>query len=294
MADMKTRFPHYALSAIAAGALAFGLAGAMKARPDAEPAVHAVWAGGPTLLLRFGPIELVTDPVLGEGADAFRMFDPNTGVEDAAHARLVALPALDFAQVDLVLVSHDHLDASAIAELGTVPHVVPAGEGAALTQRGVSTTIGLAWGETMRIEDAGYEVVIEAVPARHSPVPDIAAQLGGGNGYWLTFTHGDFTRSLYWTGDTFPGAGIPEGREPPDWLVPHLGGVGQGGPFGPVSMTAEDAARFARDTGAAAVLPIHHSTFSLYREPIEAFVTASEGEAWQVVIPEPGEDIVLR
>ena len=75
MEGMKIRFLHYALSAIAAGALVFGLAGAMTAAPDAEPGVHAVWVGGPTLLLRFGPIELVT---LSEG-EAWQVVIPEPG-----------------------------------------------------------------------------------------------------------------------------------------------------------------------------------------------------------------------
>ncbi len=271
--------------------LALLLSTAAKAEP--EP-LKATWVGGPTLLFRFGPITILTDPVLGEGAEAFRMIDPNSGTPNAAHARLVPLPVVGVQGADLVLVSHDHadhLDETALARLADRQFVVPLAQAESLRRRGLVHVLGLPWKATHTIRKNGYSVRVMAVPAQHSERSDMNKLLGEVNGYWLEFRHGRYRRTVYWTGDSFP---IPQelwpGLRKPDLLVPHLGGVGAGGPFGQVSMGAKEAISFARAIEPKRVLPIHHSTFSLYREPIDAFTRAAGGQKWKLdVVPEGGE-----
>ncbi|HEX8192496.1 MAG TPA: MBL fold metallo-hydrolase [Allosphingosinicella sp.] len=279
-------------------ALALLLAAATPATA-AQPEVRATWIGGPTLLLRFGPLSLVTDPVLGDGREAFRMFDPNSGRPDALHARLAPLPPAELGDTDLVLVSHDHedhLDAAALARLGSGPlFVVPTAQVETVRRRrGSGAVRGLAWGESYRIEDANYRIAVTALPARHSRDADASRLLGQVNGYWIEFRRGAFRRTIYWTGDAFP---VPEdiGRDRlrPDLLVPHLGAVGEGGPFGRVSMDAADAVAFARLVRPRAVLPIHHSTFSLYREPVARFAAAAQGQPWRLHLFREGGELVL-
>jgi N-acyl-phosphatidylethanolamine-hydrolysing phospholipase D len=273
--------------AILAGAAVLA-ASAPAAVPAPEvPRASVQWAGGPTLLLRFGPIAILTDPVLGEGPQAFRIFDPNSGTPDMAQARLAPLPDLPYERADLVLVSHaheDHLDAAAIVRLGgAVPFLVPAEQVEAVRARGAVRVTGISWGETHRLEDGGYEVAITAVPARHSEAPQYLPVLGAVNSYWIELRRGDYRRTIYWTGDSFaPADGVPAALRAPDLFVPHLGAVGVGGPIGPVSMGAAQAIPFARAVRPRVVLPIHHSTFSLYREPADRFVEAARAEGLRV------------
>ena len=263
-----------------------------------ERGVRLTWAGGPTLLIRFGPIRILTDPVLGEGPEAFRIFDPNSGTPDAAQARLVPLPDLPFERSDLVLVSHDHedhLDSTAVSRLGgRLGFVVPAAQAGKVRARGVARVTPLAWGRSLEIARNGYSVSIIAVPGRHSERADLLGLLGEVNGYWLEFRRRGYRRTLYWTGDSFqPPEGLPKRFRSPDLFVPHLGGVGAGGSLGHVSMGARHAVAFARLVKPRSVLPIHHSTFSLYREPIQVFAEAASAAGIRVERIAEGDSVLL-
>lgn len=270
-----------------AAALLLGSTAISAAATASTSDVRVTWIGGPTMLVRFGPIRILTDPVLGEGPEAFRIYDPNVGKPDVAQARFAPLPKLPLDRVDLVLVSHaheDHLDRTAIAKLGNlVEFVVPRSQLAEVRNRGVIRANGLALGETQTIARGGYKVTITAVTAQHSQQPEYLPILGDVNGYWLEFRHGRYRRTVYWTGDSFAQLdGAPAALRNPDLFIPHLGAVGADGPIGYVSMGWSHALSFARDVQPAIILPIHHSTFSLYREPIELFVDAAKAASFKV------------
>jgi L-ascorbate metabolism protein UlaG (beta-lactamase superfamily) len=53
-------------------------------------------------------------------------------------------------------------------------------------------------------------------------------------------------------------------------LLPHLGGVGGDGDLGLRTMNSEEAVSLVRLVDPKLVVPIHHTTFAHYREPIEA------------------------
>ena len=268
-----------------------------SAQRDEVQTVRVTWVGGATMVMRFGPISIATDPVFGEGKRAFQMFDPNTGDADGMHDRLAPLPVVSFEDLDLVLVSHDHedhLDSSALDRLSDYLFLIPVAQSESLRARGLTRVEGLAWDEVREISKSGYKVRIRALPARHSANPETSALLGQVNGYWLEFTHGSYKRSIYWTGDTFPQSDdMKNGFGAPDLLVVHLGGVGADGPFGKVSMGAAEAVDFADRLQPTSVLPIHHSTFSHYREPIENFHEMSSGRIWLPLILREGEELAL-
>ena len=296
-ARRKHRLVRWALAMIAGAAVLAVSAPAATPRESENASIH--WAGGPTLLLRFGPIMLLTDPVLGEGPQAFRIFDPNSGTPDVAQARLTRLPDLPYERVDLVVVSHaheDHLDTAALARLGRrVPFLVPAEQAEVVRARGADRVIAIGWGESHRIERDGYAIAITAVPARHSEAPEYLPVLGTVNGYWIELSHDGYRRTIYWTGDSFaPSEGVPVPLREPDLFIPHLGGVGAGGPIGSVSMGAVHAVPFASAVKPRLILPIHHSTFSLYREPADRFVEAARGVGLQVERLQEGGVLELR
>lgn len=253
------------------------------------------WIGGPTLHLQFGPISIVTDPVLG---DSFRMIDPNTGEQNAEHLRLGAKPEPAEQDAPLVLLSHDHPDHFDDAAFAlyheSARFLVPSSQETSLRTRGISQVDPLAWNQKRDIVKDGFRVSITALPAQHSARSELNAVLGEVNAYWLEFHTEDYRRSLFWTGDSFFVPGLSVWPDRPDVFVPHLGAVGAGGPFGAVSMNGQEALEFSRLVGPKAVLPIHHSTFSLYREPISVFLAAAQGEAWDVLILEEGGSITVE
>lgn len=281
------------VAALLLGAIGFPAAAASPSD------VRVTWVGGPTMMLRFGPIRILTDPVLGEGSEAFRIYDPNVGKPDVAQARLAPLPKVPLDRFDLVLVSHaheDHLDRTAIAKLGQhAEFLVPPSQLTEVRKRGVSRPSGLALGETRTISRGAYQVAITAVAARHSQDAKFLPILGEVNGYWLEFRHGRYRRTIYWTGDSFaPAGGVLTTLRNPDLFIPHLGGVGAKGPIGHVSMGSSHALAFAREVRPRAILPIHHSTFSLYREPIEPFVDAAKAASFKVERLREGDEYRLK
>ena len=98
---------------------------------------------------------------------------------------------------------------------------------------------------------------------------------------FLEIRQGDWAKSVYWTGDTFPTPNVLDalkGFGSPDVFIPHLGGVGTSGPLGQISMGANHAADFVGKLRPGKVLPIHHSTYALYLEPVTGLPTALAGK----------------
>jgi L-ascorbate metabolism protein UlaG (beta-lactamase superfamily) len=97
--------------------------------------------------------------------------------------------------------------------------------------------------------------------------------LGRGNGYVLEFADARGAFRAYWTGDAVLADDSREfvGRYGAiDVLLPHLGGVGGDGALGLRTMNAEEALELTKRVAPRLVLPIHHTTFGHYREPIAA------------------------
>ncbi len=264
-------------------------------------AVNIQWLGGPTMLIKFGSISLLTDPMLGEGEAAYRMGDPNEAFDLAKgprvkdHKRLTALPALKLAQLDAVVISHsheDHFDQAARTLLsGKRPVIVPPADNSLVKGLGFTAPQPLAWGQQWRYQEGEYQVVITALPAYHSASAQVAPLLGEGNGYWFEFIQGDARTSLYWMGDTFLTEPLKEwlaARPAPDILVPHVGRVGTTGPLGQISMGAAEVIEAIQFVQPAYTLPIHHSTYELYLEPISTLLTSAEVSGVSVDLPAVG------
>lgn len=257
----------------------------------AHPRLDVTWYGGATMLLSCGELTLLTDPAFGEGRKAFRMGNPNAmfdlakGPDIIFHERLTEFRGMDLSDIDYGLLSHlheDHFDQKAEQSLSRdLPFFVPAHDRETMAGKGFTNLRQADWGEEHVLEKGGVSVSVIAIPAEHSENPEISRILGFGNGYWLTFRDGDWSKSVYWTGDTFPTPNVLKALEPfgaPDILIPHLGGVGSTGPLGQISMGAADAAEFVDHLQPGKVLPIHHSTYALYLEPVSGLPAALEGK----------------
>jgi L-ascorbate metabolism protein UlaG (beta-lactamase superfamily) len=235
--------------------------------------------------LRLGAFRLLTDPVLAEGPVAFSMNGhPSTGEDRAPIYRYAPVPPVDLDGLDALLLSHvhgDHFDAAARERVPrTLWGLAPAEQVPRLEAWGFEVIEGTVPGEEHHIERAGEILRLRVLPARHSHDPATSADLGAVNGYLIEHETIRRTLRLAWTGDTIwfddlPAAALQRG--PVDVLVPHVGAVGCGGPWGLMTMDAAEAARLVEAVEPRWVVPVHHHTFSHYTEPVQALADRLAG-----------------
>jgi len=250
---------------------------------DAE-SPRLTYVGGPTALLEWRGLRLLTDPTL----------DPaGTGYELPTYAlRKTKGPALDadaVSGVDVVLLSHDHhfdnLDRAGRSLLATAGRVLTTVDGA---ERLGATAQGLsAWQQTQLPAPGGRVLEVTATPARHGPAD---ADRGPVVGFALAFDDRP-DDVLYVSGDTVWFDGLTVIREQagrPDLLVPHMGAVGVDGPRGRLTLDATEATHLIDLFQPAIVIPVHHHTFAHYVEPIDRLKSALQAT------PYAGRLVVLR
>jgi L-ascorbate metabolism protein UlaG (beta-lactamase superfamily) len=238
------------------------------------PRLEITYIGGPTALLEFDGVRLLTDPT----------FDPAGGEYPSGAAILKKLsgPAVSaerLGRVDYVLLSHDHhfdnLDGAGRAALANARKVLTTPEGAARTG---AESLGLRTWEGVDLECAhGRLLRVIATPARHGPA---GMDRGPVTGFVLFFADAP-ERAVYFAGDTVWYEEIHEvaRRFPVRAAILNLGAarVAEVGPFH-LTMTASEAVQAARAFADAAIVPLHYegwAHFSEGREVIaQSFVEA--------------------
>lgn len=216
--------------------------------------------GGPTVLIEYGGIRLLTDPT----------FDP-PGQYQGPHSPVkhvkTAGPALSIEQVgrlDAVLLTHDHhfdnLDNSGRALLPNVGVTYTTNAGA---QRLGGNAIGLAPFETRALKGPyGNTLFLTATPARHGP---IGVDAGDVIGFGLGVTRpGDL---VYITGDTlwFEGTAEVARRFSPKVVVLYTGAAEPRGRFR-MTMGSEDALEAAHAFPDSALVAVHNEGWGHLRE----------------------------
>ncbi|WP_306256574.1 MBL fold metallo-hydrolase [Pararhizobium sp. IMCC21322] len=246
------------------------------------------WLGGAMLELAIGDIRILTDPCLGEGKQAFEMGDPNEmfdlskGPNIKTHERLTSFPGMVMPEYDVVLLSHaheDHFDQKAQAWLRGKDSILCAAHDMDSLVKKEFAAQALDHGKQRTFTGGDTEISIMSVPAVHSLNQGISDVLGLGNGYWLKATIQGRTYNIYWGGDTFmvdPVWQAIQHLPTPDLFIPHIGNVGITGALGQLSMNGRQAVEFAARIKAGIVLPIHHSTYALYQEPVSKMIEAHE------------------
>jgi L-ascorbate metabolism protein UlaG (beta-lactamase superfamily) len=246
-----------------------------------DDGLTASWLGHATVLLDFYRVRIITDPVLESRVGIGR------GPAKLGPRRLVrpALRARELPSLDLILLSHAHMDHTDLGTLRSLRRDVPA-----VVQRGNRDLVRrfrrveeLDWGET--VEVAGTRV--ESVEVRHWGARMVTDRHRGYGGYLLSRNG----TTVLFAGDTaytdaFDRLGgrarvelaiLPIGAYDP-WIANHA--------------SPEQAWRMFRGLGAQYLLPVHHSTFRLSREPIEEPLerlrAAAGPESWRIVAPEVG------
>ncbi len=259
-------------------------------RPDPtswrDDRVTLAWLGHSSLLLNFYGTWLLTDPALR----------PRIGVSMAGLTmgpkRLIqpALRARELPRPHGLLLSHAHMDHLDLPTLRQLPRSTRT-----VSARGCADLLGrfhdveeLDWGGTTGIDG----VRIEALPGKHWGARMMTDTWRGYCGFLLQKNG----RTVVFTGDTaYTDAYAPlRDRIRVDLAILPIGAYD---PWIANHANPEEAWSMGRQMGAEHVLPVHHSTFRLSREPmdepIRRFVAAAGDERWRVAATEVGETWVL-
>ena len=246
--------------------------------------ITAAWLGHSTVLINFCGLTILTDPVLCRrvGADTF--------LGSVGPKRLVA-PALKAGQlppIDLVLLSHahmDHFDPASLRLLPGAPKVVTAHATCDLLDgTGLKQPQELKWGDTARVSTQRGSVEVKAFEVKHWGARWKVDSYRGYNGYVIAREG----KKIIFGGDTawtesfrnlrrqgpFELAIMPIGAYQP-WIQSHC--------------SPEQAVRMANDAGANHFLPVHFKTFAFGREgtvePLERLEAALDSSriGWREV-----------
>jgi L-ascorbate metabolism protein UlaG (beta-lactamase superfamily) len=219
------------------------------------------WLGHATVLLNFFGVWLLTDPALRA-----RIGLP-VGPLTLGPRRRVA-PALRISELpplDVILLTHAHMDHLDVGTLRRLPRDVTVVTAAAtadlLTPLGFRNVVEMAWGESRQIETPRGGLSIEAVPVKHWGARMRDDTHRGFNGYVLE-RHG---RRVCIAGDTARTSFSAVGRQRTDVMVVPIGAYD---PWIASHCTPEEAVEMANEARAQFVVPVHHQTFRLSREPI--------------------------
>ena len=273
----------------------------------ADSDIHITWLGGPSMLISYNGFTILTDPMLGSGKQSFvmadpnEMFDLNVGPNTTYFERFAPPAEVDLSRVNAVLLSHaheDHFDQAAQKQLPKhLPVYHPKSDTDKITQLGFKQSTPLLPGDKKTWALNNATITIEATPADHSDNVKLQPLLGNGLGYYMTFEANNEQVTLYWTGDTLPTKNVMSylsdlGK--PDVLIPNMGRVGTTGPLGQISLGAQDVVHMANTLEAGSVLPIHHSTYDLYLEPIYKLVEQAQGQPWSLNTIAEGSTLIVH
>ena len=251
--------------------------------------LHAAWLGHSTVLLQVDGVTVLTDPVLGNRVGL--TFGPMT----VGLKRLVA-PALRVHQlpkIDLVLLSHAHMDHFDLATLRALESrsttIVTAAKTSDLLRvhrwAGVKE---LRWGERARVGHIG----LRAIEVNHWGARMRSDSYRGYNGYLIEAGR----YRILFGGDTAATTAfraLRTSRRVDLALMP----VGAYDPWIRYHCTPEQAWQMGNDAGAEIFLPVHHQTFPLSREPrhepIERLYGAAGKEPERIGLESIGQEIRL-
>lgn len=256
---------------------------------DAE--ITAAWLGHATVLLNFCGLRILTDPV----------FFPRIGIRlgplTLGPKRYVAcaLRPRELPPIDLVLLSHahmDHLDLRSLSRLDrNVPVVTASHTADVMAKLRFRNVQELGWNETRELSTTRGPVAISAFKLRHWGARMQRDTHRGYNAYLLERCG----KRVCFTGDTAltDARALGSHGDVDLFIVP----IAAYHPWITNHCTPEEAVEMARQASAKFVLPIHHQTFKLswepMDEPIARFRQALARTPERVALEEIGQTFVL-
>ena len=222
--------------------------------------LFAAWLGHSTVLLKMDGFTVLTDPVFSERA-GLQVGPVTFGVK-----RRVA-PALEphqLPKIDLVLLSHAHMDHTDLPSLRALESrhtaVINAVRNSDLLRvRRWRRVAELGWGESERVGPA----TVRAFEVNHWGARMRTDDYRGYNGYLIECSG----HRVLFAGDT---AITTAFRSLRSTRPIHLAimPIGAYNPWIRFHCTPEEAWQMASDAGAERILPVHHQTFPLGHEPV--------------------------
>ena len=251
--------------------------------------LHVAWLGHSTTLLKIDGFTIITDPVFSDRAGV------NLGVTTLGVKRLVApaLEILELPEVDLILLSHAHMDHFDLPSLRRLESkqvdVVTASQTSDLLRVSKYKTVSeLKWGEVRQVGPA----TVRGLEVNHWGARVRTDTFRGYNGYLLQVGR---YRVLFAgdTANTDKLRGVADSRSVDLAIMP----IGAYNPWIHYHCNPEQAWRMTQEARAEHVLPIHHSTFLLSREPmsepLERFQDAAGAESKRIVVRGIGQEFHL-
>ena len=232
-----------------------------RPNPAAWPdtGLHAAWLGHTTVLMKVDGVTILTDPVFSTRVGI------GLGPVTLGLKRIVepALRQIELPKVDLILLSHAHFDHFDIPSLRALERsgttVVTAAHTADLLRpKRYAAVHELGWDERVQVGPAA----IRAFLVNHWGARMRSDTHRGYNGYTIEIGR----HRILFGGDTADTSAFRtlKTSRPFDLAIMPVGAYD---PWIHYHCTPEQAWRMANEAGAEYVLPVHHQTFQLSREP---------------------------
>jgi len=241
----------------------------------ADTGLHAAWLGHSTVLLKMDGFTILTDPILGARC-GIRMGPVTVGLR-----RLVA-PAVSRAQlphIDLILLSHAHFDHF---DLATLRSLERAGT-AVITAKYTSDLLRVQRYQCVR--EVGWDERV-----RVGPLSILGIRVKHWGARMRSDVHRGYNGYLIETGRHRVVQAVRAAKPVNLAIMP----IGAYDPWIYVHCNPEEAWRMGADCGAEHVMPVHHQTFRLSREPnlepVERFLTAAGNNPDRVVATRVGHE----
>ena len=245
------------------------------------------WLGHATVLINLYGTWLLTDPAL-RARIGVRVAGATLG------PRRLVLPALttrELPRLDAALISHAHMDHCDLGTLVRLPRRM-----SVVTQRGNRDLVRrfresheLAWGEAVEINGAR----IEAIEVNHWGARTLTDKHRSYGGFFIEKNG----RALVFGGDTAYTRAFARLRRRPTEIALAMLPIGAYNPYIYAHANPEQSWTMAREMNATYILPMHHSTFRLSREPvgepIARLLAAAASERWRVAATEIGQTWVM-
>ena len=259
-----------------------------KAWPD--QGLFAAWLGHTTVLLKIDGTTVLTDPVFSTRI-GIRLGPLTVGVKRIVEP---ALAPSDLPKVDVILLSHAHMDHFDLPSLRRLENrstvVVTAAQTSDLLRvRRYHRVHELGWGAS--VTAGPFE--IRAFAVNHWGARMRTDTYRGYNGY--TIESGRY-RVLF-GGDTAATTSFRslKKRRPFDLAIMPVGAYN---PWIHYHCTPEQAWQMAEDAGFEFFLPVHHQTLALsrepYLEPIERVYAAAGSQPDRVAVRQIGQEFRIR
>ena len=261
---------------------------ALRPQPELWPnaGLHAAWLGHSTVLLKIDGFTILTDPVFSTRI-GLSLGPLTVGIKRLVE---IALPPQALPPVDLVLLSHAHMDHFDLPSLRRLENprtqLVTASQTSDLLRvRRYGRVHELRWNESVEVGPAR----ITAFEVAHWGARMRGDIYRGYNGYLIELGK----MRVVFGGDTALIDSFKRLRatRPVDLAIMPIGAYD---PWIRVHCNPEQAWQMANEAGAEFVLPVHHQTFHLSREPnlepIERFLQAAGSTPERIALRSIGQE----